>query len=447
MSAERTPILPGRLGRPDMALKDDPRADPRMIAAMEPIGLAAQPAPSPVDAGSELDALLEYVAASEAGFEALFGLLGGELPPIGGVTSSVEIIRGIDGNDITLFIHKPAEQTGPLPGVLHIHGGGMVLLEAAGPGYVRWRDQLAATGMVVVGVEFRNGGGKHGPHPFPAGLNDCTSALRWMGEHQERLGISKIVVSGESGGGNLTLATTLQAKRNGDLGLIAGVYAQCPYISGVYASPPAALPSLVENDGYFLAGDQMGALAKVYDPNGANATNPLAWPYHAIHGRSRRATSARHLGESARPAARRGTGVRQEAPRRRRIHREPYGQRHLSRRGTASSALPCPTSSRPPCGTSRASPTRSRRPGQHIRLLPPLRHRAISTRRRTTTQARGKSGRRQIAGHRWEGPRSIASRSKVPATAGRSHCARLSRAPRTLLFAGSLAGWSGRAPG
>lgn len=264
-----------------MELKSDPRADPRMIAAMEPIGLALRPEPSPVDAGSGLEALLEYVDASEAGFEGLFGMLGSELPPVSGVTSSVEIIRGVDGNDITLFIHKPAEQAGPLPGVLHIHGGGMVVLEAAGPGYVRWRDQLAATGLVVVGVEFRNGGGKHGPHPFPAGLNDCTSALRWTGEHRTRLGISKIVVSGESGGGNLTLATTLRAKRDGDLGLIAGVYAQCPYISGAYVSPPTELASLFENDGYFLACDQMGALAKVYDPNGANTTNPLAWPYHA----------------------------------------------------------------------------------------------------------------------------------------------------------------------
>jgi acetyl esterase/lipase len=25
----------------------------------------------------------------------------------------------------------------------------------------------------------------------------------------------------------------------------------------------------------------MGALAKLYDPTGDNATNPLAWPYHA----------------------------------------------------------------------------------------------------------------------------------------------------------------------
>ena len=56
------------------------------------------------------------------------------------------------------------------------------------------------------------------------------------------------------------------------------MYGQCPYISGAYTDPPAELVSLTENDGYFLACDNMGALAKAYDPN---ATNPLAWPYHA----------------------------------------------------------------------------------------------------------------------------------------------------------------------
>jgi acetyl esterase/lipase len=264
-----------------MQLRDDPRADPRMIAAMEPFGLGLVPPPAPVDASTPLEGLLEYVDASEAGFEGLFGLLTMDLPPVEGVTSRVEVIRGIDGNDITLFVHRPSDASGPLPGILHLHGGGMVLLEAAGAGYVRWRDELAATGLVVVGVEFRNGGGKHGPHPFPAGLNDCTSALRWMAANKDSLGVSTIVVSGESGGGNLTLATTLRAKRDGDIGLIDGVYAQCPYISGAYASPPPQLTSLFENDGYFLACDQMGALAKVYDPSGDNATNPLAWPYHA----------------------------------------------------------------------------------------------------------------------------------------------------------------------
>ena len=157
----------------------------------------------------------------------------------------------------------------------------MVILQAAGANYVRWRDELAATGMVVVGVEFRNGAGALGPHPFPAGLNDCATAAQWVHANREALGISTLIISGESGGGNLALATTLKAKQDGWLDAIAGVYGQCPYISGAYADPPAELTSLFENDGYFLACDNMGALAKAYDPDGAHAANPLAWPLQA----------------------------------------------------------------------------------------------------------------------------------------------------------------------
>jgi acetyl esterase len=59
------------------------------------------------------------------------------------------------------------------------------------------------------------------------------------------------------------------------------VYAQCPYISNGYADPPAELTSLFENDGYFLSCEQMGVLAKLYDPSGEHAANPLAWPLFA----------------------------------------------------------------------------------------------------------------------------------------------------------------------
>jgi acetyl esterase len=281
MTVADSPILPGRLGTPTMVLNEDPRADPRMLAALAAIGIGGPAVELPFDQHAPLEALLGYCSAAEEGFGALGGLMAANSPAISGVDSTVEVIRGIDGNDITLFIHRPTNLQGTVPGVLHIHGGGMVILEAAGEGYARWRNELAATGLVVVGVEFRNGGGKLGPHPFPAGLNDCSSALTWVAENKARLGISKLVVSGESGGGNLTIATTLKAKKDGLLHLIDGVYAQCPYISGLYGTKSVDLPSLYENDGYFLDCPQMAIMTKVYDPTGDNATNPLAWPYHA----------------------------------------------------------------------------------------------------------------------------------------------------------------------
>ncbi len=275
------PHLPGRLGDPDMTIGTDPRADPRMVAAMAPFELHEHPPDSPVDASSHIDEIREVMNLTEEGYGAVWDALFASLPPVDGVTSRTEIIRGPDDNDLSLYIHEPVDRHGALPAVVHTHGGGMVLAAAADPNYVRWREELAAANLVVVGVEFRNGGGKLGPYPFPAGLNDCATAARWVIDNRNALGVSDVIMSGESGGGNLALATTLQAKRDGWLDGVAGVYAQCPYISGVYADPPLALTSLHENDGYFLSNNMMTPLAKAYDPDGEHAANPLAWPYHA----------------------------------------------------------------------------------------------------------------------------------------------------------------------
>jgi len=238
------PLLPGRLGDPNRVLKTDPRADPRLVAACAPFALDVAPPPVPVTADSSLLDKLTYSAANEAGMEAVFAALFADLPPMMTVERRTQVIKGVDGNDITLYIHTPRNVSGPLPCVYHLHGGGMVVLTASGPTYVRWRDELAAQGMVVVGVEFRNGAGKLGNHPFPAGLNDCMSGLQWTFDHMSTLGISKIIVSGESGGGNLTLASCLQAKQDNRLTQITGVYALCPYIYGAWAQQSQELPSL-----------------------------------------------------------------------------------------------------------------------------------------------------------------------------------------------------------
>jgi acetyl esterase/lipase len=252
-----------------------------MLAGLAPLGMDRRGEPLPLTAASPREQLLEFAFLAEQGFDAGIAALVSGLPPVEGVGVETRVIPGSDGNDIQIYIHAPAERTGPLPCAVHFHGGGMVILTAADPGYVRLRSELAATGMVVVGVEFRNGGGKLGAHPFPAGLNDCVSALRWTADRKADLGISSILVCGESGGGNLTLAVTHAAKRDGLLGLVDGAYAMCPYISNAWDSKPANLVSLHENDGYFISCEMMSIMARIYDPFGENASDPTCWPSRA----------------------------------------------------------------------------------------------------------------------------------------------------------------------
>lgn len=281
MSIEtRDVALPGRLGDPSRSLGTDPRTDPRIVAALAPFGMDGHGEPPPIDATAPREAQLEFSGVGEVGFRTVFAVLYEGLEPVTGVERAEQTITGVDGNEIRLFIHRPTRLNGKTPGILHLHGGGMAVLSAADAQFERWRDELAALGAVVVGVEFRNAAGELGPHPFPAGLNDCSAALDWMHDHRDELGISSIVVTGESGGGNLTLATTLKAKREGRLDHIDGVYAQCPYISGLYATKPPELTSMHENDEYFLGCQMMGIMAAAYTVDPADTTNPLAWPYH-----------------------------------------------------------------------------------------------------------------------------------------------------------------------
>src|SRR4030081_1515101 len=93
---------------------------------------------------------------------------------------------------------------------------------------------VAAQGGAVAMVDFRNAlvpSSADEVAPFPAGLNDCISGVKWVAANHAELGVdsSRIVVAGESGGGNLTLATGLRLKQTGDLGIIKGLYALCPY--------------------------------------------------------------------------------------------------------------------------------------------------------------------------------------------------------------------------
>ncbi|MEO6956313.1 MAG: alpha/beta hydrolase fold domain-containing protein [Antricoccus sp.] len=276
-----TAELPGRLGDRERTLATDPRMDPRLLATLAAFGLDNNGEPPPIGPDAPIAEILAYADAAEAGFGGLFAAMFQGVPAVEGIAHETLTVPGGDDNEITLYIHRPTDATGSLPCVYHIHGGGMVLLSAANPEYVWWRDRMAATGLVVIGVEYRNGAGKLGPYPYPAGLTDCVAGLHYVLDHVDELGIGQVIVSGESGGGNLSLATTLTANREGWVQRIAGVYAECPYISGGYADPPAELTSLYENNGYFLRNDTNALLVAAYDPGAKHATEPTCWPLHA----------------------------------------------------------------------------------------------------------------------------------------------------------------------
>ena len=264
-------------------INDDPRIDPRIKALM-----GAFPDTKLADVASR-DELLESVnrpeaRAVEAEMMAMLDLIDDETiaPSAGLDISTVEITSVPDGNTIKLQVIRP-QSDAPLACVYYIHGGGMQSMSCFTGMYRSWGRMIAQQGVAVVMVDFRNcltPSSAPEVEPFPAGLNDCVSGLKWVHAHADELGIdpAHLVVAGESGGGNLTLATGLKLKQDGDLDLIRGLYALCPYIAGSW--PQDRFPSSIENNGILLdLHNNRGAMA--YGIEAFDARNPLAWPSFA----------------------------------------------------------------------------------------------------------------------------------------------------------------------
>ena len=122
-------------------------------------------------------------------------------------------VPGRDGaGDVAVRLYRPREVRGALPGLLEIHGGGFMTgsIDMMDP----WCQQIAAeVQAVVISVEYRLAP----EHPFPAGLDDCYSALCWFAGEAEGLGVesSRIAVAGQSAGGGLAAALALVARDRG----------------------------------------------------------------------------------------------------------------------------------------------------------------------------------------------------------------------------------------
>jgi acetyl esterase len=267
----------GRLADPDSTLGSDPRSDPRMVKVFAQFGMDGELPPTPLTVDSPLEDRRAFASEREEAMAVVFDMLVLGLPAVDGVTTTTTTITGEDGNDVTLYVSRPSDVEAALPCVAHLHGGGMAIGSAADPSYLHLREYLAATGLIVVGVEFRNSSGKLGPYPYPAGLNDCAAAIQWVAAHRGELRVTHMIVSGESGGGNLTLTVAHKAKREGWIHEIAGFYAQCPYISNRWTEQGDDLPSLRECDGYFIDCQGLQVIGSIYDPTNSHVHDATCW--------------------------------------------------------------------------------------------------------------------------------------------------------------------------
>jgi acetyl esterase/lipase len=261
-------------------LTEDPRIDPRIKAIFGALDLGSGKdvenreelltAANTEDAIERREMLQAFLAMSD----------NEDIAPSTGLSIRTEtLISQPDGNTINIQYIRP-DSDEVLPCVYYIHGGGMQTMSCYDGNYRAWGKIIAAQGVAVAMVDFRNAltaSSVPEVKPFPAGLNDCVSGLKWVHDHADALKIDarSIVIAGESGGGNLTLATGLKLLQDGEIDLVCGLYALCPYIAGSWPLPEN--PSSTENNGILLElHNNNGAMA--YGIEAFDSKNPLAWP-------------------------------------------------------------------------------------------------------------------------------------------------------------------------
>lgn len=116
-----------------------------------------------------------------------------------------------------LDLYLPRNAAGPAPTLIYIHGGGWVggSKEASIMSLLPYLEM----GFAVVNVEYRLGR----ISLAPAAVEDCRCALRWVISRAKEynLDVNRVVVTGHSAGGHLSLTT-------GMLPATAGLERQCP---------------------------------------------------------------------------------------------------------------------------------------------------------------------------------------------------------------------------
>jgi acetyl esterase len=174
---------------------------------------------------------------------------------------------------LALRVYTPLGE-GPFPLMVFFHGSGFVLCSLDTHDGM-CRNLCAGTGCLVVSVDYRLA-----PEAkFPAAPDDCLAATRWAVANAAALDADpgRVLVAGDSAGGNLAAVTALRIRDEGGPKLLGQllIYPVTDYYD-------AGTPSMTENaEGYGLTRAGMIWFWNHYLSDPSHAANPHVSPLRA----------------------------------------------------------------------------------------------------------------------------------------------------------------------
>ena len=111
--------------------------------------------------------------------------------------------------DLALRLYQPKSAPSEGPGLIYIHGGGMIMGDLDSQDE-NMREAATSLNMSIASIDYR----KAPEHPYPAAPEDCYAGVCWVFEHAAELGMDKnnIGLMGASAGGGLALAVALMLR-------------------------------------------------------------------------------------------------------------------------------------------------------------------------------------------------------------------------------------------
>jgi len=182
-------------------------------------------------------------------------------------------IPGGPTGKVAIRIVRPRGATSPLPTVMYFHGGGWIL------GDKQTHDRLVreiANGAqaTVVFVDYERSPEAH----YPVAIEQAYTATTWVAEHgaENALDPSRLVVAGDSVGGNLATVTALLAKQRGGPKLAAQLLFY-PVTDANFDTPSYQQFA----DGPWLTREAMKWFWNAYAPDATARDEPTASPLRA----------------------------------------------------------------------------------------------------------------------------------------------------------------------
>lgn len=173
---------------------------------------------------------------------------------------------GPDALRVRVHIPKDGAGKGTL---FYLHGGGWVMFSIDTHDRLM-REYAERAGCAVIGLDYS----LSPEHRFPRALDDIDLGMRWLRAEGPSLGINidRIVLAGDSAGGNLSLATALRMRDRGE-DLPAGLLLNYAALD----TDERRSHGLYDGDPYMLGADEMKAFWRDY-LGGDHTSDPYARP-------------------------------------------------------------------------------------------------------------------------------------------------------------------------